>query len=76
MRRLILISLLIGSPAFAQQQPSPAELRGAFTAIVAERDAAMNLLIQSEAKASVLAEQVATLQAKVKELEAKQPKGD
>ncbi len=68
--------VLLAWPAAAQQQPSPAELRGALTALIAERDVAMNLHIQSEAKVGGLAEQVATLQAKVKELEAKLPKDD
>lgn len=70
--RALLLSLLISSPAFAQSA-DPAFLQRAITAVQTQRNLAMDAAAVAEAKVSTLTDDLAKAQAKIKELEAKDP---
>lgn len=78
----VLVLAMLAGPAVAQQMefrassppPSPVEMRGALNAVIAQREAAMSLHIQAEIRSGSLAQQVETLQAKIKQLETKPSK--
>lgn len=78
LRKIIVVSALLAvSPAVAQQQQQPADpafLQRALTAMQAQRNQAQDVAVISEAKAAGLAEELAKVQTRIKELEAKSEK--
>jgi len=66
MWRLIIVFVLISTPAFAQQQPDPAFLQQALIAMQQQRNAALDGQAQSQAMAAV---EIAKLKARIAEME-------
>lgn len=72
MKKIIAVAIfLAASPAFAEQQPDPAFLQRAITALQAQRNAALDQAAAHQARADGLADELAKAQAKIKELEPK-----
>jgi hypothetical protein len=72
MKILAFIILLLASPAFAQQQPNDTAFQQrAIAALQAQRNQAMDNAAAQQARADGLAADLATAQARIKELEPK-----
>jgi hypothetical protein len=72
-RLLFVLSLLLISPAIAQQSPDPAFLQAAVTALQAQRNAANDNAAALEAKLNIATADLAKANARIKELEPKEP---
>lgn len=69
-----LLVLLVVSPALAQQQPDPAFLQKAIIAMQAQRNAAQDSAAAESARAAMLADEVARLNAELDKLRSEPPK--
>jgi len=69
MKWLFVALALISSPALAQQQPDPAFLQRALSAIEQQRNAALNAQAVAEAGQATLADENSKLKARIQELE-------
>ena len=75
MRKIAFAIALLVTPALAQQAPpDPAFMQKAIVALQAQRNAALDAQAVAEARASVLAEEVATLKKQIDETRAKAEK--
>lgn len=69
MLRLALFSLLIASPALAQQQPDPTFLAKVLPSLQQQRNQALDMQASAEAREAVLKEEVAKLKAQIEKLQ-------
>ena len=79
MKRLLILACLFAAPApaLAQPQPDPAALQRALAAVQSQRNQAMDIAAGQQARADGLADELAKVQTKLKELEPKsKPKKD
>jgi hypothetical protein len=68
MKLLLIVFLLLSTPALAQQQPDPMFLQRALAVVQAQRNQALDAVAGSEAKVSGLTDELAKATAQIKAL--------
>lgn len=73
LKKILVLTTMLVTSAFAQQQPDPTFMQRAITSLQAQRNAALDAQTIAEAKLAGVTEDLAKAQARIKELEGSKP---